>query len=55
MVFEFTRPEIARLYEEIGDIPQSRVGPKLMELYKRFETILQIDWPKDNGTKKALK
>ena len=43
MNIALTHGEIQRLYEEIGDLPKSRVGPKLLELYRRLERVLGLD------------
>jgi len=49
VTFALTRGEAARLHEEIGDLPKSRAGPKLLELYRRLDALLALDWSKQNG------
>lgn len=48
MQLAFTRGEMKRLHEEIGDLPKSRVGPKLLELYRYLDALLTAE-----GGKKA--
>ena len=43
ITLDFTRREAQRLYEEIGDVPKSRAGPKLLELYRRLDDWLGLD------------
>jgi hypothetical protein len=49
LTFILTRSEILRLYDEIGDIPKSYVGPKLLELYRRLDNALGPE-ENENGT-----
>lgn len=44
MRLSFTRGEVERLHEEIGDISKTLVGPKLLELYRRFDEVLSLEW-----------
>lgn len=44
MRIALTRGEVERLHEEIGDINQRQVGPKLRELYKRLDSVLEVPW-----------
>jgi hypothetical protein len=37
LTFILTRAEVARLHEEIGDLPRHFVGPKLREFYRRLD------------------
>ena len=48
MNLSFTRGEVQRLHEEIGDIPKSRVGPKLLQLYRYLDDLLALEWGKKN-------
>lgn len=41
MKLDLTRGEVERLHEEIGDLPKSRVGPKLLEFYRRLDNVLR--------------
>jgi hypothetical protein len=40
--FAFTHGEIVRLYEEIGDLPMPRVGPKLLEFYRQLGSVIKL-------------
>ena len=44
MKLDLTPREARRLYEEIGDIPKSRVGLKLIELYRHLDALLAVEW-----------
>jgi hypothetical protein len=44
MRIALTRGEVERLHEEIGDIKQQHVGPKLRELYQRLDNVLGVPW-----------
>lgn len=44
----FTRSEIQRLHGEIGDLPKSRVGPKLLALYRHLGALLALEWDEKN-------
>lgn len=40
MKIELTLQEVNRLHDEIGDIPKSRVGPKLLALWHRLDNLV---------------
>lgn len=44
MSLAFTRGEMKRLHEEIGDIPKSHAGPKLLQLYRHLDALLEVEW-----------
>ena len=44
MQLAFTRGEMKRLHEEIGDIPKSHAGPKLLQLYRYLDALLEVEW-----------
>lgn len=48
MQVALTRGEAKTLHEEIGDIPKSRVGPKLLALYRELDEVLAIEWNEQN-------
>lgn len=48
MRLALTRGEAQTLHEEIGDIPKSRVGPKLLSLYRELDEALAIEWTEQN-------
>lgn len=41
MKIELTLQEVNRLHEEIGDIPKSRAGPKLLALWRRLGNLVE--------------
>lgn len=41
---EFSLPEIKALYEDIGDIPQRLIKPKLMQFYRRLDSFVGMNW-----------
>jgi hypothetical protein len=45
MKLELTLAEVNVLYEEIGDLPHSKLGPKLRGLYRRFESYIAMTAP----------
>ena len=53
ITFSLTRGEAQALHEQIGDINQLYVGPKLKELYRRLDAVLMQDWSKIDRTSKV--
>jgi hypothetical protein len=51
---DLTPGEVMRLHDEIGDIPKKYIGTKLMELYRRLDSLCGLEWPGDD-TEKARK
>ena len=39
------------LYEELGDVPKKRLGPKLLALYRRLDALFELEWkpPRKNA------
>jgi hypothetical protein len=52
MTFILTRAEIVRLREEIGNLPKSHAGPKLLELYRRLDDALTPKEDEDGAFQK---
>lgn len=53
MTITLTPAEVVRLHDEIGDIPKHHVGQKLMELYRRLDNLVGIDWVAEELRKKG--
>lgn len=45
LTFSLTYGEAVCLHNELGDVPKSKCGPKLLELYGRLDTALDL-WSK---------
>lgn len=55
LTIELSRVEAKVLHDEIGDIPKTLVKPKLLELFKRLDNFVGIDWVNDDGTERKRK
>jgi len=42
ITISYSVAEIRHLHSEIGDLPNSRLGPKLREFYRRLEALLNL-------------
>ena len=52
MTVNLSYAEVKHLHAEIGALPKSRVGPKLIELYRRLDNMIGIEWEGDDVDKR---
>ncbi len=52
---DLTRAEAKVLYEELGDIKKSLLGPKLLAFYARLESYLELTAPPPPRKKRSSK